>query len=101
MKTSEAPKLYKVRGHVIAQVISLQLPTVAIRFRSHVGFLFGRMALAQIFSQYPRFPCQFLFHILPRIYYLCRHQRRIVWKLKEFKETPENLTLVILVRYTS
>jgi hypothetical protein len=49
----------------IAQGVSRWLPTAVARVRArsgHVGFVVGKVALAQVFSEYFGFPCQPSFH---------------------------------------
>jgi hypothetical protein len=48
-------------GHAIAEVVSRWLPTAAVRVRAwvwQVGFVVGKVASGQVFSEYFGFPCQ-------------------------------------------
>jgi hypothetical protein len=54
-------------GRAIAQEVSHQLPTSAVRVPArsvHVGFVVGKVARGQIFSEYFDFPWQLSFHRL-------------------------------------
>jgi hypothetical protein len=45
------------KGRAIAQAVSRWLPTAAARVPSR-GFVVGKVALGQVFSEYFGFPCQ-------------------------------------------
>jgi hypothetical protein len=52
-------------GHAIAQAVSRWVPTAAARVRARVwqvGFVVGKVALGQVFSEYFDFSCQSSFH---------------------------------------
>jgi hypothetical protein len=52
-------------GRAVAQALSRWFPTAADRVRArtgHVGFVVGKVALGQVFSEYFGFPCQSSFH---------------------------------------
>jgi hypothetical protein len=54
-------------GRAIAQAVSRRL---GFEPKSgHVGFVVDKVAVGQVFSEYFRFPCQFLFHRLPHIHH--------------------------------
>jgi hypothetical protein len=56
-------EISKLTDHAIAQAVSRRLRMAWFEPRSgHVGFVVGKVALGQVFSEYFGFPCQFSFH---------------------------------------
>jgi hypothetical protein len=65
-----------------------------------VGYVVGKLALEQVFSEYFGFPCQFAFHRLLHIHHHHHHPglvqsglvaRRFASLIKNFRSSPQSL----------